>query len=289
MSCVLGIDLGGTKLLGHTFDDDGSVVQRWRYPTGRDFGPSELLSCVDAMLSSSDRSVAAIGIGFPGLVDFDRGLVRSTVMLDGWREMALADELEKRTGLPTVVDNDVNMAAAAEHDARGGACATMIFVAIGTGIGGAIVIGGRLYRGATGVAGEVGNTSIDRHGARCRCGRRGCLNTTSSGTAIEGGQSPDEAAHCLGFGLANAVQLLNPELVVLGGGVAERGPTFLRRVAETMHDEVFPEARCRVERSVVGYDAAVVGAGLLARELRGQPGAMGSHPSARAQASSSSR
>lgn len=288
MTYVLGIDVGGTKLLGQVFADDGSVEQRWRFPTGRGFGPSDLLARVDAMLANSERRVSAIGVGFPGLVDFDRGLVRSTVMLDGWPELALAEELERRTGLPCVVDNDVNMAALAELAARGG-CDSMIFVAIGTGIGGAVVIGGRLYRGATGVAGEVGNTSIDRHGAQCMCGRRGCLNTTSSGTAIEAGHCPDEAARCLGFGLANAVQLLNPELVVLGGGVTERGDSFVRRVAETMNREVFPEARCAVERSVVGYEAAVVGAGLSARQVVGRADATRSQPSARAQASSSSR
>jgi glucokinase len=233
----------------------------------------------------------AIGIGIPGLCDRALGLVRSSIMLDGWRDVPLAHALAEATGLPCVVDNDVNAAALAEAAARMLPPAeSMLFVAVGTGIGGALTVGQELWRGASGSAGEIGNVVVDRFGPRCWCGRRGCLNALASGSAIEraAGIAPgalaerfaagdpatlravDDGAAALAVGLGNAVNLWNPSLVVLGGGVAELGGRYLNTVQQVLRGEAFDEALavCRVELARAGYEAGARGAALLARTAR---------------------
>jgi glucokinase len=279
---AIGIDIGGSKLLACLTDGSGHLLGRATRPTGRGTGPKDALRCIlaaadELRLAHGPFDVA--GVGFPGQVDWGRGVARASVMLDGWREVPLAEQVGDALGVPCVVDNDVNAAAVAElEQRRGETISSMLFVAVGTGIGGAIVLDNRLWRGHTGVAGEIGNVTIDRHGSICWCGRRGCLNTCASGAAIEreldsgvplDGQAElgpviEGAADALGIGIANALNLLNPGLVVLGGGVARLGQPWLERVAKTARSEAFPEAgMCRFELARAGYDAGAVGAALL--------------------------
>jgi glucokinase len=159
---------------------------------------------------------------------------------------------------------------------------------VGTGIGGAIAIDGELYRGPGGLAGEIGNTTIDHAGETCWCGRRGCLNTLASGSAIaaqltDGNslaecwrkgdpaaiRAVERSAHWLGVGLANAINLLNPTLIIIGGGVAELGSCYLDSVEKAARREAFFEAasHCRFELARAGYEAGAIGAGIMAREL----------------------
>jgi glucokinase len=298
---ALGFDLGGSKLLGCLTDGAGAVLARAVRATGRATGPADacrLLSEVAAELRASVGPFDVVGIGFPGQVDFDQGIAHASVMLDGWREVPLAEQVAAQLAVPCVVDNDVNAAAVAELRLREAeAPDSMLFVAVGTGIGGALAIHGRLWRGHTGVAGEIGNMTIDRHGPSCWCGRRGCLNVYASGAAIEAqlgagvslaehtraghpalGEVVRVAAELLGVGLANALNLLNPELVVLGGGVSELGGPWLARVAAAARQEAFPEAgQCRFELARAGYEAGAVGAALLAME-RYAPTTTGARP-----------
>lgn len=273
---ALGLDLGGSKLLACVIGDHGAILGRAVRPTGRATGPAEALRLV-AGIAEEMRAIAGpfdvAGLGFPGLVDFPRGVARSSVMLDGWRDVPLADQLAHELGVRCVVDNDVNAAAVAELACRQDAPpGSMLFVSVGTGIGGALVLDDRVWRGHTGVAGEIGNMTIDRHGPLCWCGRRGCLNTAASGAAMERlDGSEDEVLHqaatALGIGLANALNLLNPALVVLGGGVSRLGSRWLDAVASTARAEAFPEAgACRIEAARAGYEAGAVGAALLAIE-----------------------
>lgn len=287
---ALGVDLGGSKLLACLVEQDGRVVGRTIRPTGRGTGPTEacqLILDVAKELREAFGVFDAAGIGFPGVVDFCRGFVRSSIMLDGWLDVPLAQRLAPALGVPCTVDNDVNAAAVAELRERAAdKPESMLFVAVGTGIGGAIALGNRLWRGQTGVAGEIGNVTIDRHGLVCWCGRRGCLNTLASGAAIERQLGSavslaelvesgdprlnsvlDEAAQALGIGLANAMNLLNPGLLVLGGGVAQLGAPWLETVAKTARAEAFEEAgQCRFELARAGYEAGAVGAALLGIE-----------------------
>ena len=285
---AVGIDLGGSKLLACLSDDEGHILGRAVRATGRDTGPVEachLIARAARELKDGFGPFDVIGVGFPGQVDFERGRIGGSVMLDGWQDIPLAQLVTTAVGVPCVVDNDVNCAALAELEERQDeAPDSMLFVAVGTGIGGAIALGNHLWRGHTGVAGEIGNVTIDRHGPSCWCGRRGCLNTYASGTAIEQQLGPgvslteqvalghprldavlDEAAEALGIGLANALNLLNPALVVLGGGVAQVGHRWLEVVARTARREAFPEAgQCRFELARAGYEAGAMGAALLA-------------------------
>ncbi|HET8946026.1 MAG TPA: ROK family protein [Candidatus Polarisedimenticolia bacterium] len=297
---TLGLDLGGSKLLAVVVGGDGTVLDRERLPTGRTTGPGEAIALARqaaGALRARGADFAAAGLGFPGLVDHSAGLVRSSVMLDDWKDVRFADRLSEALAVPCLVDNDVNMAAFAEIARRrtdGDPPATTIFVFVGTGIGGAIAIDGALYRGPGGLAGEIGNTTVDHAGEVCWCGRRGCLNTLASGSAIaaalgNGGTALAErflngdpvtvrvverAAHWLGVGLGNAINLLNPALVVLGGGVAELGPRYLATVRQAALRESFAEAAgaCRFELARAGYEAGALGAGLMARPLAA-PGA----------------
>jgi glucokinase len=277
---TIGLDLGGSKLLACLIDEEGQLLGHAIRATGRHTGPSEacrLIGEASGEVRLRFGQFDSAGVGFPGQVDFPRGTVSGSVMLDGWLDVPLADLVAEKLGVPCVVDNDVNCAAVAELKQRAEEPPdSMLFVAVGTGIGGAITLGNRLWRGHTGVAGEIGNVTIDRHGPRCWCGRRGCLNTFASGAAIEqqmeSGNSQltavvERAAEALGIGLANALNLLNPALVVLGGGVAQLGEPWLEVVARTAREEAFPEAgRCRFELARAGYEAGAVGAALLARD-----------------------
>jgi glucokinase len=274
---VLGLDLGGTKLLACVVDDRGSVALRRRVPTGRSFGPDEALAAI-AQLVNDVRDARgtlgrldAIGLGFPGLVDHARGVVRSSIMLDGWCDVPLAARVEELTGVPCAIDNDANAAALCELDRR--RVRDMLFVAVGTGIGGALVLGGRLWRGAGGFAGELGHVAIDRGGPPCACGRRGCVHLYASGAAIEAGATVDDAADALGAAIGSALDLLDVPLVVLGGGVAELGPTYVARVARAARRECFREIgdACAFEPACAGYEAAALGAAMLARELAPPP------------------
>jgi glucokinase len=256
----LGIDLGGSKLLACGLDDRDVVGLRIRRPTGRGFGPDAALVAITELAADACAALGgldAIGIGFPGLVDHARGVARSSTMLDGWHDVELGRRIEASLGSPCVIDNDVNTAGLHEHARRG---ADLLYVAVGTGIGGALVLGGALWRGSGGFAGELGHVSIDRAGPACACGRRGCVHLYASGAAIEAaargeqvdrtappfggaagrGHAPAvdathpvviEAAHALGIAIGSALNVLDVSLVVLGGGVAELGPAYIDAVA----------------------------------------------------------
>jgi glucokinase len=269
---VLGIDLGGTKLLAVGFDATGREVYRRREPTGRGLSPEPALALIAEIAADALGALGALdalGLGFPGLVDHRRGVVRSSVMLDGWHEVALAARLAARVGVPCAIDNDVNAAALHELALRGSA--DLLFVAVGTGIGGALVLGGELWRGAGGLAGEIGHVAIARDGRRCDCGRRGCVNRYASGVALDQpGAGLADATAALGAAIGSALNLLDVPLVVLGGGVAERGPAYVEAVAAHARRECFAEIgqACTFELSRGGYDAAALGAARLARQVR---------------------
>jgi glucokinase len=262
----LGVDLGGTKLLAALVDDEGRLVRTAHRPTGAETGPARVLDLVADALAELDAPVRGIGLGFPGLVDGERGRVRSSIMLDGWADVPLAARLGERFGVPCAVDNDVNAHALAEQRWRADVH-SMVFVAVGTGVGGALVLGGRLWRGVAGLAGEIGNTTVDfRAGPRDWAGRRGTLNAFAAGRSLDAApEAWRPAAEALGVGLGNVVNVLNPALVVIGGGFARFGPPLLVHVRAGMASIAFPEAAaaCRLELARAGYEAGAIGAALL--------------------------
>jgi glucokinase len=276
-------------LLASLTDRNGHVLRTERREIGCEIRPYELLCLIESVIQDLTRGgvrISGVGLGFPGLVD-ERGVALSSVILPHCGQLDLAGLLQKRLGLPCSIDNDVNNAARAEVSLRGRGNLSMLFVSVGTGIGGALVLDGRLWRGATNMAGEIGHVGVMQGGPRCLCGRRGCVGALASGAAIErqldrpvgtlavimASPSPEvtnavaRACRILGDAIASALNLLNLPLVAIGGGLAEI-PGFVGAVAEAARGQAMPEtgAACQFERARAGYTAGAVGAALLARD-----------------------
>jgi glucokinase len=288
-SYLIGIDVGGSKLLACLTDRDGHILRTERREVGCEIRPNQLLRLIEEVIQSLTRGavmVSGIGLGFPGLVD-QQGVALSSVILPRCGQLDLAGVLQERLGMPCTIDNDVNNAARAEVSLRGHRDLSMLFVSVGTGIGGAVVLQGRLWSGATNMAGEIGHLGVAPGGPRCLCGRRGCVGTLASGAAIErqlgrpvgslavvmATPSPvvtsavARASRILGGAIASALNLLNLPLVAIGGGLAEI-PGFVGAVAEAACRQAMPEigAACRFERARAGHSAGAVGAALLVRD-----------------------
>lgn len=314
--CVIGVDLGGTKLLAGLLGTDLAVRDRvYRLAPASDDPEDLLRQVVDEVgelleRGDVDRStVRAVGVGIPSLVDRERGVAVSTVHqpLDG---VPVRDELRDRLGLPVVLDNDANCAVLAEW--RAGAargCDDVVLLTVGTGIGSGVVAGGRLLRGATGAATELGHMVVDLDGPPCQgaCTNRGCLEALASGSALgrEGarlaGQRPGSAlarlageghtitgvtvteqarlgdgaavealeriGTLLGVGIANAMNIFNPELVLVGGGVSDAGELLLGSARDEARSRARPPSNeARVETAAFGAEAGMVGAAVLALE-----------------------
>lgn len=218
-----GVDVGGTKCLGVALDADGTVVAERRAPTPR--GAAALVDAVVALaeaLRGEAGPLDAVGCGVPGLVDAD-GRLRFAPNLAGVAGLAVRDELAARLGVPVQVDNDATCAAWGEREAGAGRRADhMVLITLGTGIGGGLVRGGVLDRGANGFAGEVGHMVVDPHGPPCPCGKRGCWERFASGSGL--GRLGRDAAEA---GRA-------PRLVALAGGdpTAVRGEHVTQAAAE---------------------------------------------------------
>ncbi|NCA14222.1 MAG: ROK family protein, partial [Proteobacteria bacterium] len=263
---VAGIDLGGTKILAAIFSPDGSIVSR------------------AAKVARLDLSqVAAVGTGVPAPVDPVTGVVHMTPNIDGWEDMPLKQELGGRLdGIPVAIDNDVRVAVIAEHGAGAGVgIRNMVGIWPGTGVGGGLILDGRIYTGSSSYAGEIGHITIKEGGAPCGCGGRGHLEAYCSRTAIvrhleklirDGKKTRltrivgrdllrakssdlaeaaalgdavvvsvlDRTARYLAIGIASIANLLNPEMIVLGGGVVEAlGDDFVENVAKRVRREPF--------------------------------------------------
>ena len=195
MDVTIGVDLGGTKCLGVVVDDAGSVVDELRLPTPKGKEATvEVLTEVASTLRDrqSGRTVRGVGAGVPGLVDAT-GTLRFAPNLPGVNELPLAAPLTERLGLPVVIENDASCAGWGEREAGAGRGREhLILVTLGTGIGGGIVLGGRLYRGHHGFAGEIGHMVVDPNGPPCPCGQKGCWERYASGSGL--GRLAREAA-----------------------------------------------------------------------------------------------
>lgn len=315
---VIGVDVGGTKLLAGAVDSEMRVHHRaQRTVAGLD--QSTLLeTIVDAVRETRHAAgddVAAVGFGIPALIDQRTGTAVISINLD-LADIPFRDVMAERLGLPVFVDNDANVAALAEH--RAGAAqgsGEAVVLTIGTGIGGGLILRGELYRGAIGAASELGHTVIDMDGPRCQgnCPNRGCLEALASGTALarearriaaerpdsglgraaqagrelsgplitELAHDGDEAAIAaitligerLGVGISSFVNIFNPEVVVIGGGVMAAGELLLAPARAVMAARALPPSRdeVRIVPARFGVEAGMVGAAALAFDgLAGQ-------------------
>lgn len=249
-------------------------------------------------------AVRGIGVGIPGPVDLASGTVIEAVNL-GWVNVPVVRFLQDALGLPVALENDANVAALGEAwRGAGSGSSSALCVVVGTGVGGGIVLDGHLYRGAQGGAGEIGHLLVQKGGPRCNCGNQGCLETLASATGIirfakeaqaRGELQADteirgaedvfrlatmgdvgaqrvvsEAADWLGYGLSLASDTLNPEVIVIGGGVSKAKDLLLQPVREAFRRYVFPVIanQTRIELALLGNDAGAIGsARLIAQQL----------------------
>jgi glucokinase len=306
---AIGIDLGGTKIYGVRLEDhDVRAEAKGKTPTqGGPLGVVDAIAKVVAELGAEPGDV--IGVGAPGVIDVDKGVVRAAPNLPGWIEpFALGPALAETLGVERVlVDNDVNVGTVAEHQQGAGRDADeMLGVFVGTGVGGGLILDGTLRRGATGLAGEVGHVVVTSGGRSCACGGRGHLEAYAGRSGMErraraleakghdtvlvelakakrmtssvwakalaaGDQVAidliDEAVGALGRAIAGVILTLDLQLVVIGGGLADRlGPAFVGRVEQAVRSDLFggTGSPVRVVPAELGDRAGAIGAALLA-------------------------
>jgi len=308
-----GVDLGGSTIAVALADQNGTVVAEVEAATNSHEGPSAVIKRMGQMLiglsAEGGASPRAVGVGVPGLVDVSTGVTRFLPNLPTqWRDVPVAGPLGADVGCPVYLLNDVRTATLGELEFGHGRTAhnplTMAFFSIGTGVGGGVVVEGKLRLGPFGAAGELGHQTLLPDGPRCGCGNRGCLEALASGPALAaegirlmamglapklfdlvGGRveqvTPREMLACgdesireaiqkgaqyLGIAVANVVTVIHPELVVLGGGVAELGDALLIPVRAEVQRRVgmFPTNEIRIEKSQLGDRAGILGAVALA-------------------------
>jgi len=311
VSLTCGVDVGGTKILGGVVDESGKILEQVRVVS-----PATDVEAIEDAIThvvtdlSSRHEIEAVGVGAAGYIDRSRSVVMFAPNL-AWRDLDLRAELEERVHLPVSVENDANAAAWGEFRYGGGEdVEDLLLITVGTGVGGGVVLDGRLHRGAFGVGGEIGHMRVVPSGVLCGCGNRGCLESYASGTALvrearaAATRSPlagpllelaggDAAAitgpmvtECaqhgdpfsleqlatlgrwLGEGIASLVAVLDPAVVVVGGGVSAAGDLLLDPVRTSFAAELTgrghrPLAEIRPAR--LGTRAGVIGAADLAR------------------------
>jgi glucokinase len=263
----LGVEIGGTKLQVGVCDHGGHIQQLLRVEVVRRNGARGILNQVDQIIRPllAGQQVDAIGIGFGGPVDGPHGRVVRSFHIRGWDGFALRRWFLRRFKLPTVIENDTNAAALAEATIGAGrGYRAVLYSNVGTGIGGGFVVDGKIYNGRFGAM-EIGHTRFFVRG------RWRILEELSSGLSIERGKTTlEESARYYGVALANAITLLNPSIVVVGGGVAREGEKFLRPMRETVERFVFEPFRgnFRIVPAALGETVVVVGAAVLAAASR---------------------
>jgi glucokinase len=312
MSLTIGVDVGGTKILGGVVDERGKVIEELRVVS-----PATDVAAIEDAITrlvvdlSGRHAVEAVGVGAAGYIDKSRSVVMFAPNL-AWRDLDLRAELEARVGLPVVVENDANAAAWGEFRYGAGEDVDdLLLVTVGTGVGGGVVLDGRLHRGAFGVGGEIGHMRVVPDGILCGCGNRGCLESYGSGSALvrearaaasagsllartlvdRAGGDPASitgplitecaqagAAFCveqlaglgtwLGDGIASLAAILDPAVVVIGGGVSAAGDLLLDPIRAAFGSQLTGRGHrplAEIRLAVLGNRAGLIGAADLAR------------------------
>ncbi len=315
-SPVVGVDLGGTKILAAVVDREGRIVARLKHKTRAERGPEAVIAHLVEICRQVVRKaglaweeIGGVGVGAPGPMDPDSGVVYHPPNLPGWEEVPLGPRLAEALQLPVYLENDVNLGTLGEHALGAGrGSRDMVGIFVGTGVGGGVILDGRLHGGMRHAAGEVGHMVVLAEGPVCGCGKRGCLESVASRTAIvrdirlgiaAGRQSlipqmtggnPERltsgvlarawrrgdplvrevmgrAQFYLGVGVASIVNLIDPEVIVFGGGVVEAlGDEFLEPIRVTARQYFIQQReaeRVRIVTAALGDRAGVLGAAVL--------------------------
>ncbi|WP_141431594.1 ROK family glucokinase [Bacillus sp. 03113] len=316
---IIGVDLGGTTIKLAFLNEDGDILTKWEIPTDNSFeGVNITLDVAKAIndklleLKISKDDVIGLGMGAPGPVDLETGIIFNTVNL-GWKDhYPLKEKLQEATGFSVVVENDANCAALGEMwKGAGTGSKNIVCVTLGTGVGGGVIANGDIVGGVRGAAGEIGHmTAVTEGGAQCNCGKTGCLETVASATGIvrlaleqlgkstvQNGTLAEEAYQAdgvitakmvfdaarrgdidanivvqkvgfyLGLALSHIANTLNPDKIVIGGGVSKAGDILLSLVKENFHKYSFKSVAESTQISIatLGNDAGVIGAAWLAK------------------------
>ncbi|WP_066426245.1 ROK family protein [Anabaena sp. 4-3] len=288
-SQVIGIDVGGTAIKLGRFTPDGHCLQSLTVATPQPATPEAVLAVmVDAIAQIDvDNQTMAIGVGTPGPADATGRIAQIAINLPGWQNVPLADWLEAKTGKPTVIDNDANCAGVGEAWLGAGQqFQNFILLTLGTGVGGAIILDGKLFVGHRGAAGELGLITLQPDGPVCKSGNQGSLEQYTSIKAIRRrtGKEPaelgrlakagdvnalafwEEYGRDLGTGLASMIYILTPEAIVIGGGVSASFEFFFPAVQAEIEKRVMPTSRMGLQiiPAQLGNSAGMVGAAKLA-------------------------
>ena len=291
---VVGIDLGGTKIAAGVFSEK-ALRSKVTVPTPEDGGEAvveAMAQAARAAMREAGMVVRSVGLGVPGPLDFKEGIIKFAPNIAGMLNFPVVAKLTAALGLPVYLENDANAAALAEHHLGAAQGAeSSLFVTVSTGIGGGFVMGGRVWRGAHGQGAEVGHVTVMPQGPVCGCGLDGCLESVAAGRALErdagyayntpmptpelfaryrAGETKAvrivrQAAHFVGLGLANFVKTFDPEVIVIGGGVAlHGGEGYMEALLQAYQNylEGWQPAPIRLAR--LGTEAGLLGAALTA-------------------------
>jgi glucokinase len=306
---VVGVDLGGTKIALGLIDAENRIVARCRIPTDADQGSQSVVEriagCVAELSEAipSGESISALGICSPGPVDHRTGMLLEPPNLQGLHHAPLCDALAERLGLPVALEHDAKASALGEyHYGAGRGERSMVFIVLGTGVGGAIILDGQLYRGSSNSAGEIGHITLDREGDLCACGCRGCVETFVSGPAlsrryVRAAQAArtktllepvtgervaqlardgdplalrvmNEGGEALGVAVASLAMILDIELYVVGSSVARAADLLLGPARRTVPNCSYRtvSSRVRLKTTELWDDGPILGCGWLARQ-----------------------
>ncbi len=309
----IGVDIGGTNIKIALVDFEGKIIYSNTTPTraemGFEAGVANIKQAIKDLMQETNESaktIEAIGFGLPGQIDYKAGMVKNLPNIPGWINIPLGKLIEDEFQIPTKLDNDVRCAALGELNfGAGKGCENLICITIGTGIGSGIVLNGKLVRGASNAAGEIGHIKMTlEKGPLCGCGDHGCFEAYASGPSIvtmakefiSGGKSAKykematdgiitpyivaqaalqgdavslqifkQIGEIIGVGLSSVINLLNPEKIIIGGGVADAGEILLEPIRKTIEDRAMPiqKEAVKVVPAQLANAAGVIGASLL--------------------------
>jgi glucokinase len=307
----IGVDIGGTNITAALVTEKGKIVKKTRFPTRVKEGKTKMIKRIvngldEVMKGLSSKSIRGIGVGAAGDIDQDRGIVRFSPNLF-WKNVPLVRLIKKKFNVRVVLDNDANAAAWGTYVLESKRkVKNLICITLGTGVGGGLILNGRIYHGASGTAGEIGHITVNPQGQKCNCGNYGCLETYVGGAYIvkkaikeikkgekslikklAGGNLQSitsqtiqaaalkgdklargiwkEVGEYLGIGLSGVINLLNPEVIVFGGGVTKARELVFKPMREEIRKRAFkvPFEKVKFTRTKFGADLGVIGAALL--------------------------
>jgi glucokinase len=291
---IAGIDLGGTNIKFGIFSKEGELLKSWKASSKPLLDPKVIPDYIFDELKRYEQwsEIKALGIGVPGLVSVD-GIVKESPNFPDWKDVPVKQMLSEKFGIPVIVENDANLFTIGEGSfGNAKHCKNYVGITIGTGVGGGIVIDGNIVHGCKGMAGEIGHIVIHPSGPLCSCGKKGCLEAYSSATAIKkimfhqtgleleaedvaklalkGDKVAlkvfEKVGYHLGIGIATIVNLLDVEVVVIGGGVSKSWDLLQKHIQKGFVEHTFKVHldTVKIEKSLLGDNAGIFGGFFIA-------------------------